>query len=141
MADLNDTLQSVLSDPDAMSKIMELGKSLGLTGNTSQSNSNAQPSQSTSAPDLSALGGLLSGNLAQSKPSYEQGLNLSPEVMSLIAKFLPLLNCANKEDESTILLRSLKPFLSESKRHRLDEAEKMLRIMKVLPMIRQAGLL
>lgn len=142
MADLNDTLQSVLSDPDAMSKIMELGKSLGLTGSPAQNNANPVNTQSTPVPDLSALGGILSGSMPQANPTQELGGgNLNPGMMSLIAKFMPMLNLVNKEDEATVLLRSLKPFLSDGKRHRLEEAEKMLRIMRILPMIKSAGLL
>lgn len=139
MADLEQTLGNILSDPEAISKIQELGRSLGLTGNstdTEQSHNNSQAK--ASAPDLSALAGLVSSG-ASSAPSPLAGIS-SPEVMGTISRLLPLLNNMNQKDEATALLCALRPFLSEPRCRKLDEAEKILKIMRMLPFIRKAGL-
>lgn len=145
MDNMQDAISNILSDPDAMAKIQELGKSLGLTGN--DTNSTTEPPQESepkaeqeNAPsiDLSSLASMLSGASSQQNSS---SLSLPDmNTLSTIKKFLPLLSGMNQEDETTALLYALRPFLSDHRRKRLDDAGKMLRIMRVLPMIRSTGL-
>lgn len=144
MDNLQDTIGSILSDPDAMAKIQELGKSLGLTGgndNTAVPTPAPQEQAKTSTGsniDLSALSGMLSG--LNSLGSNNSVPLPDPNTLGAITKFLPLLSGMNQEDEATALLYALRPFLSGQKQKRLDDAGKMLRIMRVLPMIRSTGL-
>lgn len=147
MDNMQDIISSVLSNPDAVQKLRSLGKDLGLMDNSTSDNqpdknstaqhSTAQHSSQQNPPfDISALSGLLS---PQNKSN--QNTSLSPEIMSRISSFLPLLSGINQEDDTTALLNSLRPFLSGDKHRRLDEAEKMLRIMRLLPKLRQSGLI
>lgn len=41
----------------------------------------------------------------------------------------------NSTDDKTELIRSLKPFLSEEKQKRADEAMRLLKLMRILPLI------
>lgn len=146
MDNMQDIFSSVLSNPDAMQKLRSLGKELGLMDNNAsepQKSNNTQGNSQQNTPfDISALSGLLS---SQSNPQVssqnKQGLSLSPETMSRISSFLPLLSGLNQEDETTALLHSLRPFLSGDKHRRLEEAGKMLRIMRLLPKLRQTGII
>ncbi|MDO5123512.1 MAG: hypothetical protein Q4D44_02465 [Eubacteriales bacterium] len=141
MDNLESAIGNILSNPEAMSKISELSKSLGLT-----SNNPPQASQSNNQGiDLSAISGLLGGLQSSSPPqnplsSLTSG-GISPELLSTVSKFLPLIRDMNREDESTVLLNALRPFLSGDKCRRLDEAQRMLRIMRILPALRGTGLL
>ena len=45
------------------------------------------------------------------------------------------------EDDRTRLLLALKPHLSEEKRKKVDTAIKLLRIVELLPMLKESGLL
>ena len=54
-------------------------------------------------------------------------------------KILPMLSDMKKEDDTTRLLQALRPFLSEERRKKLDEATKIIQFMKFLPLIRQIG--
>lgn len=145
MDNLQDIFSSVLSNPDAVSKLRSLGKELGLTQDSSD-NTSDQNNQSTvqnSTPfDISALSGLLSSSGSPHSPSQQtSGLNtLSPDTMQSIARLMPLFAGLNQEDETTVLLNSLRPFLSGDKRRRLDEAGKILRVMRILPKLRSTGL-
>lgn len=132
MADLENTLQNILSDPNAVDKIRELGKSLGLTSD------NSEPRQNSGA-DLSALSSLLTQTPVQNT-SPLSGIT-DPDILSKITKFLPILGKMNSDDETTALLNALRPFLSEHRRKRLDDAGKMLRIMRILPFIKDFGIL
>ncbi|MBE6738580.1 MAG: hypothetical protein E7566_08055 [Ruminococcaceae bacterium] len=132
MADIESTISSILSDPEAMRKIQDLGKTLGLTDSKVQEPAKASIS-SEKGFDISTLSALLS-------PKEEQNNSIDLSTISSIKKFLPLLKGFNKEDESTALLNALKPFLSQDKRKRLDDANKMLKVMRLLPILKTQGL-
>lgn len=141
MDNLQELLGSVLSDPDAMSKIRSLGKELGLSPDTDNTESIIPTLQKQSSPDLSNLASLLSNNAkgnANQTPSALGGI--SPEMLSSVTKLMPLFTSFSEEDETTILLNSLRPFLSPQRRKRLDDAGKMLKVMKILPKLRSTGL-
>lgn len=52
----------------------------------------------------------------------------------------PLLSGIKNEDENTRLLNSLRPFLSGDREKRLDEAIRMLRMLKVMPLLKDQHL-
>ncbi len=58
------------------------------------------------------------------------------KVMSLVSK----LNTAG-DDSRTMLLSSLKPHLSEPKREKVDTAIKILRLLELLPLLKESGVL
>lgn len=57
-------------------------------------------------------------------------------VMSLVSK----LN-TQSDDSRTQLLRALKPHLSEPKREKVDTAIKILRLLELLPILKESGVL
>ena len=61
---------------------------------------------------------------------------IDPSMLSMIMKFIPLMQSVNAEDDSTRLLRSLRPFLREERALRLDSAVRLLGIMKLLPLLK-----
>lgn len=140
MADLESTLSGILSDPEAMSKIMDLGKSLGLTDSKTKNTSPQEKEESSPSADLSSLSSLSS--LLKGNPFENTSVNTkdTAEIMGKLTAFLPLISKMNQEDETTALLCALRPFLSEQRRKRLDDASKMLRLTRLLPFIRSAGL-
>lgn len=50
---------------------------------------------------------------------------------------MPLLGSFRAEDDTTRLLDAIRPFLSEERRQKLDKAKKLIRIMRLLPMLRE----
>lgn len=144
MDNLQDIFSSVLSNPEAVSKLRSLGKELGLTGNTDNTSNEKTQSPKTDNPpfDISALTSLLSSGSNNPEPSTASGLSsaLSPDTMQSIARLMPLLSGLNQEDETTVLLNSLRPFLSGDKRRRLDDAGKILRVMRILPRLKSTGI-
>lgn len=65
------------------------------------------------------------------------GLNLDP---SMILKIGSLMQQFQKEDERCVFLNSLKPLISEQRRARVDQATKLLKLMTILPGIKDIGL-
>ena len=109
--DIQDKISQIMSDPEAMQQVRSLGKMLGL---------------STEQP-------------AEPKPEPED--ELSGELISKLTSLAPLLSKTGEDDDAARLLSALRPFLSEEKRLKLDSAKRMLRILRLLPVIRDSGLL
>lgn len=64
----------------------------------------------------------------------------SIEMLQTIMKLVPLLACANKEDDNTRLLQALRPHLSEHRQAKLDKSIQMLQMLKFLPILKSQEL-
>ncbi len=113
MDDLSEKLGSILSDPSAMKEIAQLASQLGVES----PGVHTQPK----APD----------------PPQKSD---SADMMSLLTGLMPMMGKLSKEDDTTRLLDAIRPFLSEERRIKLDKAKKMLKMMKLLPLLREMNL-
>ena len=84
-------------------------------------------------------------NMAQSvmlSISTESGSDgLLPEDMSKIIKVVSRLRSNSTEDNNTRLLMSLRPYVSEAKQQKIDEAVKIMKLVSLLPLIKETGIL
>lgn len=128
MDDLQSKISQIMSDPEAVEQIRSLGNMLGLSQN-SQNTAVSPPK--TSPP---------STPISENRTQNQQLSALNGDTLSGIAKMMPVLSSMKQEDEATRLLSALRPFLSEEKQKKLDEAKKMLRFLKVLPLLKNGGL-
>lgn len=122
MSTLEDKLSGILSDPEAVSKLKSLGSALGLDTSGVNAQPKPQPQQGFSLPFM----GQNTGN---------------DETISTLMRLAPLLSDMGRDDETACLLNALKPFLSEQRRVRLEQAGKMLKVMRLLPVIKNSGLM
>lgn len=111
MDDLNQKLAQILNDPESMNRVKEMAESI-LSGNEQK---NEQPK---SAP----------GDM----PDADELI----KIMSIVQK----LN-SNNDDKRTNLLTALKPHLSDPKREKVDTAIKILRLLDLLPILKESGVL
>lgn len=153
MDGLNEQLSQLLSDPNSMKQLQNMIGALGLSGGQGESppppaeTASAPAERSASMPDLSALAGMLGslgglGQTAQQPAPQSQSTALStpgPDMLAMMTRLAPLLGQLNQEDDSTRLLRALRPLLSEARRQKIDEAVKILQLMRLLPMLRDVG--
>ncbi len=102
MAEFEDTLNAILSDPDTMGQIMALAGKLG-GGDPPPQTQNPPPEPSFPLPDLVQMGKLL--ELAQS--------------------------CQGPNQQTTALLNALRPFLSPDRQGKLDRALRMAGLSQV----------
>lgn len=112
MENIQDKIAEIMADPEALKQVRDLGKTLGLG------------SDEPSAPE----------------PEAESKTQFSGEALGAVTKLMPLLSMANQEDDTSRLLAALRPFLSEEKCRKLDSAKRMLKIMKLLPALKEGGL-
>lgn len=78
----------------------------------------------------------------QSEPKKEQTLQgnnvFNADILGNLGK---LSNAVSGDDQRTALLKALKPMLSEQRQQKADEAIKILKIIQLLPVLRESGML
>lgn len=128
MSEFEEKLNAILSNPDAMSQVMNLAQSLNLGGGgegpsaQQEDSSNPPPggAESGGGPDLGDLAGL--GNLlGQIDPA-------------MIQRLLPLvgeLTGGGGNDERMQLLYALRPFLKPERRDKVERAAKAAKLIHV----------
>lgn len=122
IADFEDTLSAILSNPEAMGQIMSLAKSLG--GNQ-QSQAAPSPSQQdeerqeegSSPPQLEDLFSLFSGNI-------------DPSMLTMLSGIMKEYG-SGQEDQNLALLAALRPFLKEKRQAKIDQAIKLAKFSRI----------
>ncbi len=120
MDDLSSKINEILSDPQALQQIKGLGEMLGLSDS-----SDVKEKSSNKADTILPL----------------RSDNMSHSTLSMITKLAPLVSDLNKEDDTTRLLFALRPFLSQERRKKLDEASKLIKLFRLLPLVKDIGIL
>ena len=131
MDDISSAIRSVLNDPQSMAQIQSIMQSLGGDGAAQ----NPPPAAPAPAP---AQGG--AGNALQSLLPALGGGSDSP-MMSMLLRAAPLIASANQEDDATRLLAARRPLLGEERRKKLDAASRILKLLHLLPLLRESGVL
>lgn len=114
MDELGDKLSAILNDPESMERVKQMAQSLfgGEDGGTAVQNDPAPPA-ALPADDI---------NIKQ--------------IVSLFSKM------KNTADDSRVqLIYALRPHLSEERRARADTAIKLLKLLDMLPFIKESGIL
>ena len=109
MGDFESKLNEILSNPESLGEIMNIAKSLGFSE---------------------------SGEVKE-KPQQNKNSELNADMLSAVTKLAPILSEAGKDDDSTRLLKALKPLLSEARREKVDSAIKIMGLLRVLPKLQE----
>ncbi|MBO5929312.1 MAG: hypothetical protein J6Q42_04765 [Clostridia bacterium] len=71
----------------------------------------------------------------QTPPPSEDGLG----DLSGLLKLAPILSQLGQEDQNTTLLKALRPYLHGDREKRLEDSMKMMKLLKLLPLLKQKG--
>jgi hypothetical protein len=118
MDDLAGKISELLNNPETMDKIKGLSGLLGQPSPPAQKEPIEQPKNDPADASL-----------------------FPADTLQTVMKLAPLFSSLNQEDDSTRLLHALRPMLGEPRRRRLDEAAKMLQLMRLLPLLKNNGIL
>lgn len=118
MADIQDKINEILSNPEALRQVQSLCEQLGLAGNAPE-----KPQPPEKKNELSLPTDFMNDDIAKS-----------------LIKILPAVKSIGCEDDTTRLLNALRPFLSCEKQEKLDKAEKMLKLFKILPLLKDINI-
>ncbi len=111
MDDLSEKLAGILNDPDSMERVRKMAENIF---------SGEEPAPKTEAsPDFSGM------------PSIDE--------MQTIISVVSQLN-SNEDNERTRLLTALRPYLSEKRQAKADNAVKILKLLELWPLIKESGL-
>lgn len=156
MDDLASKLGELLKNPAALEQFKGLAGLLGSADTAPQAPGAPQPEPLAnlssllgggggSGPQLDQLKGLtslLGGIQNQASPSPDTPApGVDPEMLQSIVKMMPLLSSFRQEDDSTRLLHALRPLLGPERQKKLDEAVKLLQMMRLLPLLKGSGFL
>lgn len=129
MSELEDKLNAILSNPDAMSQVMGLARSLSGSGAFDTSAGCEEPDQhtqhtQTSGNDRSTVGSSMGGNIGD---LFSQ---IDPK---MIERLLPLLGEFGRgdNDERVQLLYALRPFLKPERRDKVERAVKAAKLIHI----------
>ncbi len=156
MDNLGEELKKFLSDPQSMQQVEALANSLGLTGESAQKEPVSAPATSPPTPSgnqgldpalLANLMGALSqgsqnpGSALLSPPAAPPPVSgITPELLGMVTRLAPMLSRINQEDDSTRLLHALRPLLGPTRQKKVDEAMKILQMMRLLPVLKESGI-
>ena len=119
MEDISRKIGELLSDPSALQQIRELA---GMFSHSSADNADTVQ------------------NIPKPQENVQPKAAADPDMLGMMMKLAPLLGTVNRDDDSTRLLRALRPFLHEERSKRLDSAIRLLGIMRLLPLLKGMGL-
>lgn len=112
MEDLAERINSVLSDPESVKQLGEIARMLGFSPDPAPGDLQNAPAAAADIPDAGAI-------------------------LELAGK----LKEAGGDDDNIRFLMALRPLLSEDKQPKIDRAVRLLKIINLLPVIRESGLL
>ena len=114
MDELGDKLSAILNDPESRERVKQMAQSL-LGGEA----------DSAALPDIPA------------EPAAQPGDDINiKQIVSLFSKM------KNTADDSRVqLIYALRPHLSEERRARADTAIRLLKLLDMLPLIKESGFL
>ncbi len=113
MDDLSEKLAGILNDPESMERVRQMAENI--LGDNSEAAKPTSP--------LEDLGSVLG----------------AADIQSIISIISRLKNSGN--DPRSQLLNALKPHLSEPRREKVDTAIKILKMLELLPLMKESGLL
>lgn len=91
---------------------------------------------------LGVLGGLGGGEEKASPPPQKEpqnpGFSFDPALLSTLSRAMAALR---EPDRNIQLLQALRPFLEEERQRKVDEAVKLLHLMRLAPLLQESGIL
>lgn len=133
MSELEEKLEGILGNPQAMAQIMSLAQSLNLGGNQPPGGGDgAEQEPAPSAPPSPAppkpsagtgngLGGLLGGLSS-----------LDPKLLSAAAGLMGQYVNSGSDDQRVALLTALRPFVKEQRYAKLDKAIQIAKLSRLI---------
>ena len=114
MSDITDKINEILNSEEGMNQVKSLAQSLGLNlPEENQSPVQTSPNNTSQTPQI------------------------NPQMLMSLQN---MISGINKNDGNTALLQALKPHLSENRRKKVDDAVKIMQLVKIFPVLKQSGL-
>lgn len=125
---LSSLLSPILNDPEAMAGIAKAAEEMGLGGLLGGNLPNGNDNSAGFSPPPAA-------EASPAASAFPDGFT------SVLGQIMPLLSGGGKDDNTTRLLCALRPFLHGERAKRLDDAERVVKLLSVVTLLRERGIL
>ncbi len=122
--DLSSILNSLSADD--MDNIKKLASDFLGGSNTSSGGGTAEKTERTPAPQIT--------------DELERSLGGLPD-LSLLTSIAPILQAVNRPDDRVQFINALRPLLSDERKGKADEAINLLRLLSVIPLLQERGMM
>lgn len=135
MDDLASMITQLLNSEEGMQQLQSVASALGLSDQPaaaqqpSASPGGSPPSFGQAAPDLSSLFG-----------AAQQTGGAPPVDLNTAMMLGRAMSALGQDDENIQLLRALKPHFSSERSKKVDDAIRILQLIRLLPLLRDSGL-
>ncbi|MDD2417537.1 MAG: hypothetical protein PHR24_02025 [Oscillospiraceae bacterium] len=114
MDDLAQKISELLGSPDGVQKLQAAAASLGmLTDNKTEPSAQPVSAMLPSAPETAA--------------------SMSGGDLEVLQRLVPLVSGFKQDSQDTVLLKAIRPYLQDERQRRVDDAVKIMHMLKVLP--------
>ena len=136
MSELEEKLEHILGNPQAMAQIMSLAQSLNQSGPAASTGDGVQPQKPTSEVASSPAPSAAAPTQPAASAGVEGGLGnllggLDTNMLSAAASLLGQFNSGN-DDRRVALLTALRPFVREQRYARLDKAIQIAKLSRLI---------
>lgn len=114
MGELEDKISALLSSPEGLQQVMSAVRAISGGGDSPRPEKKEAPVSDSADDPLSALSGLS---------------NLDPNILSGVMNLLN--EYSSQDDRKTALLSSLKPYLRQDRRNKIDKAVQIARLAHI----------
>lgn len=121
MAEFENTLQSLLSNPEVMGQIMSFAKTLGGEAQSDAPPSQPESNSSEAKPDFPDLSNLISGLSG----------GMDPGMIHMLGKIMQEGGNGRQDDKNMALLAALRPFLKEKRQAKIDQAIQIAKLSRL----------
>ena len=115
MDDISKTLADLLNDPDSLNRVREMAENI--LGNSSEPTPQQESNHNSIFGDM----------------------DIDPSQLGKIMSVMSRLK-SNRDDDRARLLLALKPHLSPPRREKVDTAVKLLKLIDLLPLLKDSGI-
>ena len=138
MDDLASMITQFLSSEDGMNQLRSVTAALGLpdpggAGPQAGQNGFVPPQADNASPNSGSI------PFFSSQPSSSQA-GSSPLDLNTLMLIQRAISALNQEDRNTELLRALKPHFSDERAKKVDDAIRILQLIRLLPLVKELGL-
>lgn len=142
MDDFMEKLNEILHSPEGMQQLQQAASMLGLEPSDEKSCPDELAAPDLSGIDLSALSGLFAGlgETEKEEKKPEPAGDFPSFDLGTIRTLQKAMQTVGREDKNTLLLKALKPHLHGERVKRVDEAVRILQLIRLLPLLRETGL-
>lgn len=147
MDDMNAALGSILNNPQAMQQIMSLASQLGLGGPPAENTGGgaampaAAPPPSYAPPPPAAPPPQQPFSPPPAAPEAANPLGaLAGLDLNALGKITQVMGGLNTRDQNVELLLALKPHFGEKRQKKVDDAIRIMQLVKMLPLLKETGI-